>query len=90
MESAKHKWHPLYVLRPWKTGEHIMLPLYRPVLRILGYDFQNDNELLIIRVHPPFVTFRVAHPPQIFPLTDVELAAMPPAWPAPSSKDPNE
>lgn len=89
MESHERRWHPLYVLKPWKNGPHVIVPIYRPVLRVLGYDFQNDNELLIIRVHPPYLTLRVARPPELFPLSDVELAALPPAWPAPSSKDPN-
>jgi hypothetical protein len=89
MESHGPKWHPLYVIKPWRSGPHFVLPIYLPVLRMLGFDLLNPQELFIVRVHPPYMSIRVAHPPKVFPLTDVDLAALPPAWPAPSAKDPN-
>ncbi len=58
-----------------------VFPLYDTLLTALNFDLDNPDELLIIRVHPPYCTFRVAKPERLFPLTEMNLSDLPPSWP---------
>lgn len=72
---------PLYVVKPWRMQNRIILPLYESVLECLHFDVDNRDEILICRLHAPYFTIRVAHPEKLFPLNDFALSALPPAWP---------
>jgi hypothetical protein len=82
MESDSNSVHPLYTVKVWRQGSQRVFPLYRAVLAALDFDLDNPNELLIIRVHAPFVSFRVAKPERLIPVENWDPAVLPPAWPA--------
>lgn len=73
--------YPLYVLRPWRLKTRLVLPLYEPVLQALHFDLDKPDELLICRLHPPYLTLRVAYPEKLLPLTEFDLKDLPPPWP---------
>lgn len=78
--------YPLYVMRPWRLKTRLVLPLYEPVLEALHFDLDKPDELLICRLHPPYLTMRVAHPEKLMPLNAFDLNVLPPVWP-PRRKD---
>jgi hypothetical protein len=70
-------------------GGRRVFPLYDAVLEALDFDLDNPHELVLIRVHPPYCTFRVAKPSALFPLDKMQLSDLPPAHiprPAPEKK----
>ena len=69
---------PLYLVKIWRMGSSVVFPLYKALLEALH---ATPDDLLIIRVHPPYVTFRVAHPEQIMPVERFEEADLPTSWP---------
>lgn len=77
---------PLYVLKPWRLKDRLVLPLYDVVLEALHFDLDKPSELLICRLHPPYFTVRVAHPEKLMPLNAFSLDVLPPVWP-PRAKD---
>lgn len=81
MESHGPKLHPLYVVKPWRNGRHVVMPLHDVILGAIGFEFGNLNELLIIRPHAPWVSFRVFRPLRDFPLPDVRFEELLPACP---------
>lgn len=72
---------PLYVFKPWRLKDRLVLPLYEPVLECLHFDLDKPDELLIARLHPPYFTIRVAHPERLMPLNAFSIEVLPPAWP---------
>lgn len=86
MEQGGPKLHALYVLKPWRAGEQVVFPVYDVVLQAIGFDKRFNGELLIARVHPPWVTFRVARPQKLFPLPDVRFDELVPDWPLPGHR----
>lgn len=72
---------PLYVVKPWRLKDRLVLPLYEPVLEALHFDLDKPNELLICRLHPPYFTMRVAFPEKLMPLNAFNLEVLPPPWP---------
>lgn len=72
---------PLYVVKPWRMQKRLLFPLYDVVLEALHFDVDKPDELLICRLHPPYLTMRVAHPERIMPLNAFSIDALPPAWP---------
>ncbi len=81
MDSDTQKDAPLYVVKPWRYGKQRVFPLYKALLEHLDFDLDNPDEMLIIRVHPPFVTIRVAKPERLIPVENFDPAVLPPAWP---------
>lgn len=81
VESPLVRVHPLYVVKLWSMGKRRVFPVYDVLLEALDFDIDNPNELLIIRVHPPYCTFRVAKPERLFPLDQMNLSDLPPVWP---------
>lgn len=71
--------HPLYSARIWKMGNSIVFPLYKAVMEALG---AKVGDLLLVRVHLPYVTFRLAVPDRILPTDNFEPAELPPTLPA--------
>jgi hypothetical protein len=70
---------PLYVVKIWRMGSSVVFPLYKLLLDAIH---AGAGDLLLIRVHPPYVTFKVAHPELMIPVerfTREELPEEPPA-----------
>ena len=57
--------HPLYAVRLWRTGKSVVFPIYSAVLKALHADV---GDLLLVRVHPPYITLRVARPESLMPV----------------------
>ncbi len=87
MDSERLKVHPLYTVKAWKIGTSRVFPLYKILLEALDFDLDNPDELLIIRVHPPFVSFRVAKPEKLIPVENWDPEVLPPKWPRANAKD---
>lgn len=51
------KAHPLYAARVWRMGQSIVFPLYKAVCDALR---ARPGDLLLVWVHPPFLTIRLA------------------------------
>lgn len=79
--------HPLYVVKAWSTGSQRVFPLYKVLLEALDFDLDNPNELLIVRVHPPFISIRVAKPERLIPVENWDPLVLPPAWPRAVEKE---
>ncbi len=69
---------PLYVVKIWRMGSSVVFPLYKALLAALH---ASPDDLLLVRVHPPYVTFRVAHPDQVMPVDRFGPDELPPDWP---------
>lgn len=70
--------HPLFAVRIWQTGSSWVFPLPKALRDSIGW---RPGDLLIIRVHPPYLTLRVAQPESVIPLRTMGLEVLPPAWP---------
>jgi antitoxin component of MazEF toxin-antitoxin module len=73
-----HNGQPLYVSKIWKIGNSVGFPLYKALLKAIH---ANIGDMLLVRVHPPYVTFRVAHPDQLVPVERFTEEELPPDWP---------
>lgn len=72
------KLHALFTGRIWRMGASIVFPLPKALREAIS---ARPGELIIMRVHPPYVTFRVAQPGAIIPVDRFEPEDLPPAWP---------
>lgn len=70
--------YPLYPARIWRMGRSSVFPLYKQVMEAIGAKI---GDLVLIRVHPPYVTFRIAHPNAAIPDDTFEGKDLPPSWP---------
>ncbi len=57
MGGITTKAHPLYAARVWKWGNSTTFPLYAAVLDAIKVHI---GDLLLVWVHPPFITLRLA------------------------------
>ncbi len=87
MDSQPNSAHPLYTVKVWRQGTQRVFPLYKAVLAALDFDLDNPDELLLIRVHPPFISIRVAKPERLIPVENWDPQVLPPAWPSRDKKD---
>jgi len=71
---------PIYLARIWKQGTNCVFPLPKLLLKLLG---ARPGQKVIIRVHSPYVTFRVLHPDDVIPVGAFTTAELPPAVPRP-------
>ena len=78
MAGITIKAHPLYAARVWKWGKSTVFPLYSAVLAAMHCV---PGDLLLVRVHPPYITLRVAHPESVMPVEQFTDAELPPSWP---------
>jgi hypothetical protein len=69
---------PLYTVKLWRMGASIVLSIQKGVREKLHWDI---DQLLICRIHGPFLIIRAADPPVDFPLDQIPANAYPPAWP---------
>lgn len=81
VESESQKSYPLYAVKPWRMGKQRVFPLYQAVLEHLQFDLDNPDEMLLIRVHPPFISIRVAKPERLIPVENWDPEVLPPTWP---------
>lgn len=70
--------YPLYTLPLWGWGHSVVFPMYKAVLQAIG---ARPGDMLIARVHPPYLTIRVAHPERIIPIDTFGPEVLPPSWP---------
>jgi hypothetical protein len=70
--------YPLYTVMTWKVGNGVVFPLYQVVRHALDL---HPGDLLIARVHTPYLTIRRARPERIIPIEDFGPEHLPPSWP---------
>lgn len=70
------KTHPLYAGRLWKMGTSVVFPIYKSVMAALG---AKEGSLVLVRVHPPYATFRVIPPNEAVDLKNMDLSELPPS-----------
>jgi len=68
-------------------GNRRVFPVYDLVLQALDFDLDNPDEMLIIRVHPPFISMRVAKPERMIPIENWDPLLLPPTWPSREKRD---
>ena len=78
MSPITSKAHPLYAVRLWTWGKGIVLPVYAAVLEALH---AKAGDLMLVRVHPPYITLRVVHPETLMPVEQFTDRELPPSWP---------
>lgn len=64
-----------YAVPVWKSGTSVVIPLYKLLLHALGI---RVGDLLLVRVHPPFATFRVLDPHDLIPVEQFTAEDFPP------------
>jgi hypothetical protein len=56
----------------------VVFPLYKRVRDALG---ARPGDVLVMRLHAPYLTLRVARPEKIIPIDDFGPEVLPPSWP---------
>ena len=69
--------HALYACRLWTMGKQLVFPLYTAIIRELG---ARSGDLVLVRVHLPFVTFRIANPDLTMRIPRFEADDLPPTY----------
>ncbi len=69
---------PLYTARCWKSGASWCIVVPRDVRKALKL---LPGDLVIMRLHEPYVTIRRGDADAFMPLSKMKLEDMPPAWP---------
>ena len=69
--------HPLYACRLWRAGRQLVFPLYTAVIDAIG---ARPGDLVLVRIHLPFVTFRIANPELSIPVPRFERFELPPTY----------
>jgi hypothetical protein len=75
MAIDTEKAHPLYAARIWQMGKSVVFPLYKAVMESIGAE---PGDLVLVRVHGPYVTFRVAKPERVVPVDNLTAKELPP------------
>jgi hypothetical protein len=68
----------LFCVKIAQWGRSTVISLHSRMLEAIG---AKVGDLLLVRVHPPYVTFRVAHPEAQIPVGTFTEKDLPPAWP---------
>lgn len=69
--------HPLYACRLWRMGKQLVFPLYTSIIEHLQ---AHAGDLVLVRVHLPYVTFRIAVPDITMPIPRFEECDLPPSY----------
>lgn len=69
--------HPLYAVRLWRMGRQLVFPLYVAMVDALQ---AKPGDLVLVRVHLPFVTFRIANPDLSLPVPRFQPWELPPTY----------
>jgi hypothetical protein len=64
---------PVYAARVWKMGKSVVFPLYRDVMDAIGAE---PGSLILIKVHPPYVTFRVVRVGEDIPVYPSDIQGL--------------
>ena len=72
------KLYPLYTVMTWRVGNGVVFPLHQVVREALGV---RPGDLLIARVHGPYLTIRRAQPERAIPIDTFGPEVLPPSWP---------
>ena len=69
--------HALYACRLWTMGKQLVFPLYTSIIEALQ---AHSGDLVLVRVHLPFVTFRIANPDLTMPVPRFNHDDLPPTY----------
>ena len=69
--------HALYAARLWQHGKQLIFPLYTSIIDALG---ARPGDLVLVRVHLPFVTFRIVNPDLTMPVPRFNHEELPPSY----------
>jgi hypothetical protein len=69
---------PVYMARIWKMGQSVVFPLHKLLLQVLD---AKPDDCVIVRVHPPYVTFRMVVPEELIPVKSFMVEDFPPKLP---------
>lgn len=69
--------HALYAMRLWRMGKQLVFPLYSSIIAAMG---ARAGDLILVRVHLPFVTFRIANPDLTMPVPRFNHDELPPSY----------
>lgn len=69
--------HALYAARLWSHGKQLIFPLYTSIIEALQ---ARPGDLVLVRVHLPFVTFRIANPDLTMPVPWFNHEDLPPSY----------
>lgn len=69
--------HPLYAVRLWAAGAQLVFPLYTAVIDALQC---KRGDLVLVRLHLPYCTFRVANPDLTLPVPRFADHELPPTY----------
>lgn len=69
--------HPLYAARLWAHGKQLIFPIYTAIIDALQ---ARPGDLVLVRVHLPFVTFRIANPDLTMPVPRFNHDELPPSY----------
>lgn len=69
--------HPLYAVRLWRMSSQLVFPLYMAVVDALQ---AKPGDLVLVRVHLPYVTFRIANPELSLPVPQFQPWELPPTY----------
>lgn len=69
--------HALYACRLWAQGKQLIFPLYNAIVTALQ---AKAGDLILVRVHLPYVTFRIANPDLTMPIPRFSPEQLPPSY----------
>ncbi len=69
--------YPLFAARIWRMGKSVVFPLAQMLMQALE---AHPGDLVLVRVHLPYVTFRIANPDLTLPVTRFTAAELPPSY----------
>ena len=69
--------YPLFAARIWRMGQSVVFPLAKMVMQALD---AQPGDLVLVRVHLPYVTFRIANPDLTLPVPRFRPEELPPSY----------
>jgi antitoxin component of MazEF toxin-antitoxin module len=69
--------YPLFAARIWRMGQSVVFPLAKLLMQALE---AQPGDLVLVRVHLPYVTFRIANPDLSLPVPRFRPEELPPSY----------
>jgi antitoxin component of MazEF toxin-antitoxin module len=69
--------YPLFAARIWRMGASVVFPLAKMLMQALD---AKPGDLVLVRVHLPYVTFRIANPDLTLPVPRFRPEELPPSY----------
>ncbi len=69
--------YPLFAARIWRMGKSVVFPLAQMLMQALE---AHPGDLVLVRVHLPYVTFRIANPDLTLPVPRFRPEELPPSY----------